>query len=155
MSTIPFCPTSGRNRYRNRIFATPRYSCALHLSAFAGPSPGTWARRHGRRHSSPSTMLRRSSLCPSPTNVCTSSRRSCRTRLPLAKILPPVRTRRSGRPAAVLAWQGPHCNLGFHFRVPYAKPEGLLANFSFSLVCKSCQLVKLIEIRRKIQKLSN
>jgi hypothetical protein len=46
--------------------------------------------------------------------------------------------------AAILAWLGPQCNLSFNSRVPYAKPEGLSASFSFSLVCKSCQLVKLI-----------
>jgi hypothetical protein len=57
--------------------------------------------------------------------------------------------------AAIWAWQGPHCNLSFNSRVPYAKPEGLSASFSFSLVCKSCQIIKLIEICRKIQKLSN
>jgi hypothetical protein len=134
---------------------TPQCLCVLHPSMFAGPSPGTRMRRHGRRHSSPSTLLRRLSLCPPPTNVCTSVYRSCRINFPSAKPSPPARTRRPDATAAVLTRHRPHCNLGFHVRVPYAKTRGPLCKFSFSVVCKSCQIVKLIEICRKIQKWSN
>jgi hypothetical protein len=128
-STTPFRPTSGRTRYRNSIPTTPRCSCALHPSMFAGPSPGTRTRCHGCRHSLPSTMLRRLSLCPLPTNVCTSSYRSCRTNFPSAKPTPPARTRRPDATAAVLTRQGPHCNLSFHIRVPCAKTRGPLCKF--------------------------
>jgi hypothetical protein len=125
----PFCPTSSRTRYRNSIPTTPRCLYALHPSMFAGPSSGTRTRRHGRRHSSPSTLLRPLSSCPPPTNMCTSSYRSCRTSFPSAKPSPPARTRRSDATAAVLTLQGPHCNLRFHIRVPCAKTRGLLCKF--------------------------
>jgi hypothetical protein len=154
-STTPFHPNSSRTRYRNSIPTTPRCLCALHPSMFIGPSLGTRTRRHGHRHSSPSTLLCHLSLCPPPTNVCTSSYISYRTSFPSAKPSPPARTRRPDTTTAVLTRQGPHCNLGFHVRVPYAKTRGPLYKFSFSVVCKSCQLVNLIEICRKIQKWSN
>jgi hypothetical protein len=128
-SMTPFRPTSCQTRYGNSIPTTPRCSCALHPSMFAGPSSGTQTCRHGRRHSSLSTLLRLFPLCTPPTGMCPPSCRSYRTSFPSAKPSPPARTRRSGTTAAVSTRQGPNCNLSLCIRVLCARTRGPLCKF--------------------------
>jgi hypothetical protein len=125
-SITPFCPVSDQIGYGKSIPALPRSSCALPPSLFAGPSPGTCARRHGGRHSSSPAMLRHCSSSTSPTPSLSRSWRSYRTSSSLAKPSPPARTPQTDTPATVVGCQGPICNIVFGSRVPCARNRGPL-----------------------------
>jgi hypothetical protein len=126
LSITRFCPVSNQIGYDKRIPTLPRSSCAPPLSLFAGPSPGTCARCHGRRHSSSSAMLRHCFSSTSPTPSLSRSSRSYRTSSSPAKPSPPARTPQTNMPATVVGSQGPICNIVFCSRVPCTRNRGPL-----------------------------
>jgi hypothetical protein len=125
-SITPFCPVSNQIGYGKRIPTLPRSSCAPPPSLFAGPSPGTCACHHGRRHSSSPAMLRHCSSSTSPTPSLSRSWRSYRISSSRAKPSPPPRTPQTDTPASVVGCQGPICNIVFCSRVPCTRNRGPL-----------------------------
>jgi hypothetical protein len=121
LSITPFYLVSDQIRYGKSIPALPQSSCAPSPSLFAGPSPGTCVCRHGRRHPSTPTMLRRCSSSTSPTPSLSRSWRSYRTSSSPAKPSPPARIRQADPPAAVGENQGHICEYFFYSKGPCAK----------------------------------
>jgi hypothetical protein len=119
---------------------------------FAGPSPGTRARRHGRRHPSSPAMLRHCPSSTSPTIVISNSCRPCSTYPSPPKTSPPARTPRTDRRPPSRAVKGPSAISFLILRAFVHQPEDRFTSLLFSV---SCQLVKLIGNCRNLQKLSN
>jgi hypothetical protein len=140
-SNTSLCPISGPIEYCNSIPALLQSSCAPGPSMFAGPSPGTMTRRHGRHHLSSPAILRHLSWCTSPTREHSRSCRSCRTSSSPTKPSSPARTRRSDATAVVFPRQGLNCSLGLCIRVPYARNQGPLCETLLLFhVCKAAKL---------------
>jgi hypothetical protein len=125
-STTPFHPISGPIRYCYSIPTLSRCLCTPCPSMFAGPSPGTQARHHGRRHLSSPAMLRHCSSSTSPTIVISNSCRPCSTYPSPPKTSPPARTRQADPPAAVGESQGHICEYLSCSKGPGAKTRGPL-----------------------------
>jgi hypothetical protein len=119
-------PVSDQIGYGKHIPTLPRSSCTPPPSLFAGPSPGTCVRRHGRRHLSSPAMLHPLSWCTSPTPRHSRSRGSCWTGSSSPKPSPPARTRRADPPATVEESQGHICEYFSCSKGPCAKTRGPL-----------------------------
>jgi hypothetical protein len=152
-SITPFCPISSPIRY---CYSIPTLSRCLYAPCppmFAGPSPGTRARHHGRHHSSSPAMLRHCSLSTSPTIMISESWR-CRIGPVLPRPNPRRRREHVGQTRRPTSWaiKGTPANTFSVLGSLVQETKGLFASLLFSV---SCQLVKLIGNCRKLQKLSN